>query len=220
MARDMKIEANASQASTPEEIQALNRFSRGLGKPLMQGLAFLFVIALVVGAYMVYRQRAAQSAFNMLTNAKSIAQLEEMLNRYPSTEAAPLGMLALAKAYYDSGNYERAYGTYMEFQTKYASHTMAPVAELGIAHCMEATYQMDQAVEAYSKFASVNTNHFLVPLSMLGKARCFQQIGRYKEAMEIHEDIIVKYPDKSWRVQAEEALQQIKDKTASGAATK
>ena len=79
----------------------------------------------------------------MLMSASNLTTLQDIVKQYPTTPAAPIALLLLARSHFDSGNYALADGAYSDFQMRYPEHFMVVSAQLGRFHCMEAMGQMD-----------------------------------------------------------------------------
>jgi outer membrane protein assembly factor BamD (BamD/ComL family) len=151
------------------------------------------------------QQGARERSFRMLNVASSGQQLEEIIQQYPSTPAAQIAMLALAKAQYDSGSYDLASKTYAQFEKQYPKHYMVPSAKLGRIYCLEAIGLTEEALAQYTAFAA-QTNQYLRPLAVFGEARCMRQLGRLADAKALYEDFIAANPKSRWLPQAEDLL--------------
>ena len=198
--------APVTASRTSPELEALKAyfFDRG-----WRWVVVIVVALLVGGGYQMYRanQRAqVERASAMLMSASNLQTLQDILTQYPTTPAAPIALLLLARSHFDGGNYALADSAYADFQTKYPEHFMAVSAQLGRIHCQEAMGQMDAALEAYAGFIRNNPSHFLVPLALLGKARTLAILGRYGEARIDYENFIAAYPDSPWAREAESNL--------------
>lgn len=210
----MKVTAGDNKAIVSDEWQAFAAFISAWRKPLAIGAGAVVAVALIVFTSLAMKDRAVEKASAALSQARSTADLEQLLKDHQGTPAAPLAMLTLAKAYYDSGNFDRALSTYVEFQINYPDHPLTAIASLGQTHCVESSGQIREALESYSAFAATNSGHFLVPVSLMGKARCLEQAGLVREAREVYEDIIVTYTNSNWQSLADESLQRLKNEAA------
>jgi len=168
-------------------------------------------IVVVLGVFLYRSNRDANEgkASRMLSEARNVQALQAIMNQYPSTSAARLSLLQMAKAQYDNGDFQSSQVSYKEFLSKYPSHQMASIAELGLIHCTEGMGQTEQALAAYTAFSGKNKDHFLTPVAIFGKARCLQSLKRYSEAKATYEDFLVTHPKSDWENDVEEALKQL-----------
>jgi TolA-binding protein len=202
------LESAASVKETPSirELEVLKSyfFERG-----WRWVVVIVLALLAMGGYQMYRvnQRAQiERASAMLMSASNLTTLQDIVKQYPTTPAAPISLLLLARSHFDSGNYALADGAYADFQLRYPTHFMALSAELGRINCMEALGQVEGALDGYAGFVRANPTHFLAPLALLGKARALTILGRYGEARIDYENFIAAHPDSQWAQEAEAAL--------------
>jgi tetratricopeptide (TPR) repeat protein len=202
----LQVESERDPEETPTtEKQQLHALFREYVQPILIGGGIVLALLLTHGMYKNYRQSASLRASQMLLNARSPEQLQQIIHQYPSTPSAPMAMLALAAAYFHLGQYDLAQATYTQFQQKFPKHPMAAAADIGKAQCLEASGQIDQAFAAFDAFASTNSGHFLSVLAIFGKGRCLTQLGRYAEAKTVYEDYMVANPNSGWLPLADSA---------------
>lgn len=200
----------------PDEIQRLKNFIKEYGQAMI--IAVGLIIAVILGgiAFKNYRETSALRASQLLMNARSADDLQQVLTQYPNAPITPLALLALAARRFDEGQFEMARSTFAQLKEKYPTHPLALVADLGRAQCLEAERQLEQALQAFAAFATEHPDHFLSPMARLGKARCLHQLGRYDEARAEYEDFIAANPDSDWATIAESAILFVeKDKRAA-----
>ena len=167
------------------------------------------VIVLAIFLYRSNRDANEGKASRMMGEARNVQALQAVISQYPSTSAARLSVLQMAKAQYDNGDYMAAQAAYKGFLAKYPDHTMAGIAELGLVHCTEGLGQIDQALAAYSDFVATHKDHFLAPVALFSKARCLESLKRYGEAKAIYQEFQASHPKSEWQSDIEEALKQL-----------
>jgi predicted negative regulator of RcsB-dependent stress response len=200
----------------PDEIQRLKDFLKEYGQALVIGIGL--VIAAILGgiAFKNYRETSALRASQLLMNARSAEEIQQVISQYPNAPVMPLALLALASHRYDEGQYEMARNTFAQLKEKFPKHPMAVVADLGRAQCLEAEGQLEAALQIFGTFSADHPKHFLTPLARFGKARCLHQLGRYDEARAEYEEFVAAYPDSEWSTVAESAILFVeKDKRAA-----
>ena len=188
------------------EADQLKHLFKEYGQPVLIGLALALAIVLGFGAYKNYKQTSLQKAFTMLGSAKDSEQLQQVINQYPSTPAAPIATLTLASEYFAAGQYDMAQNAYFQFIQKYPKHPMKEAAELGKAQCLEAGGQFEQAEAGFTALVAANPKSYLVPLATLGKGRCLEKLGKFEEAKAVYEDYLAANPESGWEGHIKSAL--------------
>ena len=179
------------------------------------GLAI--AVALGFGAWQNHKQGQMERAERLLSGQPmpeehfgpglTLPRLQMVVDRYPSTPAAPLALLALASQFYASGQYEPARTAYLKFEQLYPQHVFAPAAELGRAQCAEAAFMVDVALASYEKFIATYPDYYLTPQAIFGKARCLEARGLFDHARILYEDYLTKHPQSPWEGQVKSTLQ-------------
>ena len=184
------------------------------------GTAVTVVLVVAVAGVAVWSlvQRQAQSkqeAQQLLASARSTTQFEEIVNRFPTSDAAPLALLSLAKLHFDMGRYGEAIESYEAFLTQWEQHPLSSTAVLGRLFSLEAlgaTNQIQEAEAGFRDFAENNPGHYLYPQARLGEARCKQHLGMLEEARGIYETFLATHPGNPWEMQVEERLLDLERK--------
>jgi predicted negative regulator of RcsB-dependent stress response len=195
----------ASHREDPE-LEVLRTFMTDYGKP---GITAILAVAIVLtGSHMVRSHRASQvkRAAAALSTARSPTDLESIVADYGKTPSAPLALMAAAKAFYDTGNYDMAAGKYDALLANYGEHPMALAAALGKIHCLEArgdSASLTAAAADFAAFAAANPDSYLSPLAIFGNARCLQLSGDLAAAQQRYDEFLLKHPDGPWRTYAE-----------------
>lgn len=204
-------------SSGSQDVTDARDFVRENGMSVLIGVGLAVAVFLGFSAYKNYKASAALTASDLLFKAQSTEQIQNIINQYPSTPAAPLAYLSLATSQFDGGQYELADHVYAEFQQKFPDHMLVEQAELGRAHCKEAAGQLNEAMDAFVRFATAHPDHYLQPLAVLGQARCLEQMSKFPEAKAVYEDFIAASgTNNQWTARAEAALLYL-DKDARAA---
>jgi TolA-binding protein len=211
----MKIEnseGTPAPAAPHPEIARVRQLWDTHGRYLATGAAVAALVILGVVWFSGRGRSAEQTAAEMLDVAQNTGQLDEIRSQYPSTVSAQIASLILAKAQYDSGNYNAAMNLYAEFEKGNPNHPMLPIAKLGRVHCLDASGLTEEALAGYTAFVAANPDHFLAPDALFGQARTLGQLGRWPEAKIVYEDFIVAHPDSARVRDAQVELRSIEEK--------
>ena len=179
------------------------------GRVVASSLLLALVITLGFKMFVTRKSSSVADAAVAFANAKSVADLEGIVSKYGSTPTAPLAYMSLAKAYFDSGDYDMALGKYIDFQSEFPDHPLATAAELNTTACLEAKGQIDEAQSGYEAFLKKHPDHYLANEALFGKARCFEQKGLWEQARTVYEDYMVANPRGVWFPRAEDALKEV-----------
>ena len=201
-----------AQAGAPGELAELKTAVQTHG---LRAAIWIAVVLLTVVGLRTYRGRRAAAkvdASAMLMSARTVQDLEALVEQYGSTPSAPLALLKLAKVYFDLSNYDLAFNRYTDFLETFPEHEMRGIAELGKLHCLEARGQIQEALEGFEHFLADQPGHFLEAQATFGRGRCLEQAGRKEEARVVYENFIAAHPDSGWTARAEEMLETMEQR--------
>lgn len=202
-------ELQKKKALEQHEVREVLGFLNRYGKLI--GIGLLAAAVAGIGSSGLAHHRASRriQAEQRLTNAKTPAQLEEIIHQYSSTPTAPVALLSLAKIHFNNGEFVSARAQYERFLKKYKKHELRLVAELGLAYCTEADGDFDGASAQFSEFAKQNAQSYLHAPAILSMARCMEQAGRTDQARIVLEDFLVENAGTAWVGMAEKSLQAL-----------
>lgn len=181
-------------------------FLRENGMSILIGAA---VAAALFLGWSLYRNHQAQqrtAAATMLFSAQNAEQIQQVINRYPGTPAAPLALLIMAGEAFDQGQYDYAQSLFNRFLQEHPTHELRDQAAFGVIQCIEAAGRTQEALAAYEAFAAAHPGHYLEPAARFARARCIEQMGRLEEARAAYEAFLESQQDERWRGRAESAI--------------
>jgi predicted negative regulator of RcsB-dependent stress response len=189
-----------------ENAPELIDFLRQNGVAILIGASVAAAVFLGWSLYRNHRiqQRAAASA--LLFSAQGADQVQQVLNRYPRTPAAPLAQLIMAGAAFDQGQYDYAHSLFSRFLEEHPDHELRDQAKFAVIQCLEAAGRAEEAHAAYTAFAAERPGHYLEPAARLGAARCLELLGRLDEARAAYVALRDEFTDERWRARAESAI--------------
>ena len=197
------------------ELAAVGDFIRMHGLRISLWAAAALAVGIGASGYRGCARHHDAEATRLFSSARTIQDLETVVEKYPSADAAPLALLRLAKAYYDVGRYDLALQKYSDFIDRFGAHDLVKAAELGRIHCREALGQFREAERDFRAFAAANADNYLTPQAVFGRARCLEQMDLYNEARIVYEDFIATRPDSGWMPRAKQALETLQEKIES-----
>jgi len=191
------------------EVKQVLNFLKHYGSMIGVGV-LAATVAILASRVLSHRQANKMTqAESLLASAQSPQQLEEVVDRYSSTPAAPVALLDLAKTYFNDGDFFQARAQYERFLKKYKDHDLRPIAEFGLASCTAADGDFNGAVERFADFVQAQDGHYLQPLATLEMARALEQANRLDEARIVLEDFLTDTPGSQWAGQAASALEDL-----------
>jgi len=191
------------------EVTQVLDFIKQYGKMIGIGLLAAVVAVLVSKGFSHQKMEKTIQAEELLLKAQSPQQLEEIVNDYKSTPAAPVALLNLAKTHFNNGETFQARAQYERFLKKYKKHELSPIADFGLASCSEADGDFDGAVAQFAAFIEAQDGHYLQSPAILALARSMEQANRLDEARIVLEDFLAENASSQWAGQAENALEQL-----------
>lgn len=197
------------QALEQQEVTEVLVFIKKYIKPAAIAIVVVFAITLTKGMIKSQRVKKDAAADSALMQARTADDLQKVLNNYPSTPAAPIALMGLAREKFNAGQVTEAESLYTQFTKEHGNHELATQAELNLIFCKEALGQLGDAHLLYGKFAATHAESFLAPVALLGKARCLEALDLLDEAQMAYEDIIINFPESSWTQLAEGNLEVV-----------
>jgi len=171
--------------------------------------AVLAILVLILAVFL-YRRSASQSeAARLLNSARSSAALEEIVEKYPATSAAPLALLSLADFCFRQGELEAAQGRYDLFLKSYPEHESAAFAQMGIGYCLESRGQLAEALAAYRLVEGKFSGSSLGAEALFNAARVQNAQGVASDALITYGLIVSQYPQSAFASSAREAMARL-----------
>jgi predicted negative regulator of RcsB-dependent stress response len=201
-----------------DELAEVKELLDKYGKNALTALLAVMVAVAAIHFYTARKQKHNAEAVTKLSAARSIPDLEDIVANYGKTQPAEMAMIALAKQYYDTANYEEALAKYDEFISKYPDTRLTDTAKLGRVFCIEARgtdAALEDAASAYASFTEASPESFLAPQAIFGQARCLERLNRKDEARVLYEDFIANRTDSPWLPLAEDLLKKITETSAT-----
>jgi|GEM_PF-1198528 len=141
--------------------------------------------------------------------AKTVAELENLVERFGDTASGRAATYELASLYFDRGEYQKALRLFSDLEGK-SSGLEAVLAAQGSADCHKALGEYDAAITKYKIIFESHKDEFPgVPVAMsLGE--CYQQKGQLDEASKIYRYVLDYHGLSPYAPQAERELEKVK----------
>ncbi|MBU0650887.1 tetratricopeptide repeat protein, partial [bacterium] len=184
------------------------------------GFIALLAILAAITALNYQKQSLEQEAFVQLTKAKqeltanqtkeAQRDLEQIIDKFLTTQAGEEAMILISNHYYNNGNYDKC----LELNNTAAKKTknksrIYPNILMFQAYCYEQKKEYDFAIKRFKKITEDYPNHYLTPDALTSLARCYQSANKKDEAIAAYKLIAQKYADTLWAKNAEEKTEEL-----------
>ena len=191
------------------EVKQVLEFLKRYGKLILAGVIAATVAVVATRGLAARKAVQIAEAEQMLMEARTTQQLEDLVDGYKSTPTAPVALLDLAKRLFNEGQFAAAREQYDRFVNDYKRNELMPIAEFGLAHCTEADGNVEAAIAEFTAFLADHPGHYLEAPAILALARCQEQAGRTDDARITLEDFLAERSGTQWAGAAEASLQQL-----------
>jgi TolA-binding protein len=157
--------------------------------------ALVIVILAIVGfaGYRLYTSRRSSTAAELLGNAKTPHDYQEVIERYAGTPAGASAYLLLAETQRDEKKFAQANSTLQMFVDKNPEHDFVPTARLAMAANLESMGKNDEALSIYQEVAAKYANTYSGPLALISQVTLLKAKNRIDDARRVCEEILTKY---------------------------
>ena len=165
------------------------RFQKEIAAALVVALLAMIGFA----GYRFYVNQRDSQAAELLGNAKTAQDYQNVIARYPGTPAGASAYLFLAEKQRNEKKFPEANSTLKEFIEKYPEHDFAATAQLAMAANLEAMGKNDEALAIYQQVAAKYPNSFAAPLALISEVPLLKAKNRIEDARRVCEEILTKY---------------------------
>jgi predicted negative regulator of RcsB-dependent stress response len=165
------------------------RFQKEIAAALIIAVLSIFGFA----GYRFYVYQHDSKAAELLGNARTEQDYQDVIARYSGTPAGATAYLLLADKQRNEKKFAEANATLKEFIDKNPDHNFAPTAQVAMAANLEAIGKNDEALAIYQQTAAKYPNSFIAPLALISEVPLLKAKNRIEDARRICEDILTKY---------------------------
>jgi TolA-binding protein len=176
----------------------------------------LVLVAILLGAGIFYglktvNNQKAEAAYAM---ADSLEGWQSVIREFPNSVAAGNSYLRVGEVQRDAGKLPESDAAYDVFVHQFPKHPLLVAGFMGLATNAEIENHPDEALEAYKGVADRFQNSYLAPMALFDQARLTEAKGSRKEAQQLFESIVRRYPESIFASEAGRRAGQIADKLA------
>ncbi|HEY2121990.1 MAG TPA: tetratricopeptide repeat protein [Chthoniobacterales bacterium] len=192
----------------PEIIWAVHR------QKIIAGALVLVAILLGAGIFYGIKTVNNQQAEAAYAAADTVEGWQRVIREFPSSVAAGNSYLRIAATQRDAGKLPESDTAYDAFVHQFSKHPLLAAGYMGLASNAEIENHPDKALEAYKGVAEQFPNSYLAPMALFQQARLTEAKGNLKEAQELFERIVRRYPESTFASEAGRRAGRIADELA------
>jgi len=127
---------------------------------------------------------------------EAIQAVRDVVDRYPSTEAAQSARYELGSLYYAAGDFDQCIGMYRAFLDRSGPKDVRTVfAWSGIGYAYESKREYDRALEAFQKILELNPGDFGEAMGYRNIARVYEELNQRDKALDAYKKALEKTSD-------------------------
>ncbi len=192
----------------PEIIWAVHK------QKIIAGALVLVVLLLGAGIFYVLKTMNNEKAEAAYAAADSIETWQSVVRDFPNSVAAGNSYLRIGEAQRNAGKLTESDSAYNSFVQQFSKHPLLVAGYMGLAANAEIENHPDKALEAYKGVVDQFQNSYLAPMALFQEARLTEEKGNLKEAQQLFESIVRRYPESTFSSEAGRRAGQVADKLA------
>jgi TolA-binding protein len=161
--------------------------------PIIAVAVILVLGGLGYVGYQVYSARRTADSTALLDAAKSSQDYQQVIERYPKSDAAASAYLLLGEQQRTDKKYAEANVTLHKFIDQFPQHNLITTAWMGIAANLESLGKSDDALTTYQKIATDYPQSFNAPLALMAEVPLFKAKNKTEDARRVCETILSQY---------------------------
>jgi len=197
----------------PEIIWAVHK------QKIIVGAVVLVAILLGAGIFYGLKTINDQKAEAAYAAADSVESWQNVTREFSNSVAAGNSYLRIGDAQRDAGKLPESDTAYDTFVHQFSKHPLLVAGYMGLAANAEIENHPDKALETYKGVADQFQNTYLAPMALFQQARLTEDKGNLKEAQQLFESIVRRYPESTFSSEAGRRAGRITDKLAQPAVT-
>jgi TolA-binding protein len=193
-------------AFDPEIFWALHK-----QKILVGALALILVL---IGGSIYFGLQAVktQKAEAAYAAADSVEGWQSVIHEFPDSIAAGNSYLRIGSKLRDDTKYPDSDAAYDSFVHHFPKHPLLVAGYMGLATNAELENHADKALDTYQLVATQFNSSYMAPMALFQQARLVAAKGDLKEAQQLFEGLVRRYPESSFSGEAGRRAGRIADK--------
>ncbi len=120
----------------------------------------------------------------------------DVVEKYPSSDAAQAARYELGGLYFDAGDYDRSIQVYTAFIDKASKKDLRTLyARIGIGYAYEAKKEYDKAMDAFNKVVESNPGNVFEGIGYGNMARVYEEMNDRGKAIDYYKKALEKTKD-------------------------
>jgi len=184
-----------------------------LHKQKVVASAVVLILALLGGSiYIGLQAIKIQKAEAAYAAADSIEGWQAVIREFPDSIAAGNSYLRIGSKLRDDGKYPESDAAYDSFIHHFPKHPLLGDGYMGLAANAELENHPDKALDEYKEVATQFNGSYMAPTALFHQARLVEAKGQLKEAQQLFESLVRRYPESSFSAEAGRRAGRLADK--------
>jgi outer membrane protein assembly factor BamD (BamD/ComL family) len=180
--------------------------------------ALVLVLVLIGGSiYFGLQAIKTQKAEAAYASADSIEGWQSVIHQYPDSIAAGNSYLQIGSKLREDSKYQESDTAYDFFVHHFPKHPLLVTGYMGLAANAELENHPDKALNTYKDVATQYNSSYLAPMALFQQARLVAAKGDLKEAQQLFESVVRRYPESSFAGEAGRRAGRLADKLSQEA---
>ena len=184
-----------AQPSEPVSTFDLEVFWALHKQKILIGAALLIAALLGSSLYFGFQAIQSQKAIAAYSGADSVEGWRDVIRQFPDATAAGNSYLRIAVKLRDEGKYKESNDAYDAFVRQFPKHPLLVDGYMGLAANAELEKHPDKALEYYKDVTVQFGSSYQAPMALFHQARLTEAKGQTKEAQQLFESVVKRYPE-------------------------
>jgi hypothetical protein len=175
--------------------------------------ALVLVVVLIGGSIYIGLQAVkAQKAEAAYAAVNSVEGWQAVIHEFPDSIAAGNSYLRIGSKLREDGKYPDSDAAYDSFVHHFPKHPLLVTGYMGLAANAELENHPDKALDTYKEVDKQFSTSYLAPMALFQQARIVETQGKLKEAQQLFESLVRRYPESSFSGEAGRRAGRLADK--------
>jgi tetratricopeptide (TPR) repeat protein len=182
-------------------------------------LGALVLVVVLVGGSIYFGLQAVkrQKAEAAYAAVNSVEGWQAVIHEFPDSVAAGDSYLRIGSKLREDGKYPESDAAYDSFVHHFPKHPLLVTGYMGLAANAELENHPDKALDTYKVVDTQFSSSYLAPMALFQQARIVEAKGQLKEAQQLFESVVRRYPESSFSGEAGRRAGRLADKVSQEA---